>query len=67
MLARQLAALPQLCLRNDRLSSYEQWDYGLVDALTNETRLGLDVIASGETQAGAARFAAGAGRHGASG
>jgi enoyl-CoA hydratase len=66
VLAHQLAALPQLCLRNDRLSSYEQWDHGLVDALTNETRLGLDVIASGETQAGAARFAAGAGRHGTS-
>jgi enoyl-CoA hydratase len=65
VLAHELAALPQLCLRNDRLSSYEQWDNGLVDALTNETRLGLDVIASGETRAGAARFAAGAGRHGA--
>ena len=47
------------------MSSYEQWDLELVDALSNETRLGLEVIASGETQAGAARFAAGAGRHGA--
>src|SRR6202023_2084586 len=24
-LARQLAALPQTCMRSDRLSSYEQW------------------------------------------
>ena len=33
-------------------------------ALTEETRLGLEVIRSGETRAGAERFAAGAGRHG---
>ena len=32
--------------------------------LSRETELGLQVIRSGETQAGAARFAAGAGRHG---
>jgi enoyl-CoA hydratase len=64
-LAHQIGSFPQLCMRNDRLSSYEQWDHQLVDALSIETRRGLDVIASGETEAGAARFAAGAGRHGA--
>ncbi len=63
-LAAAIAEHPQLCLRNDRRSSYEQWGLGLTDALSNETRLGLEVIASGETEAGAARFAAGAGRHG---
>ncbi len=63
-LAHQLAAFPQACMRSDRLSSYEQWDHGLVDALSIETRRGIDVIATGETRAGAARFAAGAGRHG---
>lgn len=65
-LAQQLADLPQGCMRRDRQSSYDQWDLPLVDALANETRLGLDTIKSGETQAGAARFAAGEGRHGAS-
>ena len=65
-LARQLAAFPQRCLRNDRLSSYRQWDLSLQDALREETRLGAEVIESGETGAGARRFAAGAGRHGAS-
>ncbi len=64
-LARQLAAFPQRCLRNDRLSSYRQWDLSLQDALREETRLGVEVIESGETEAGARRFAAGAGRHGA--
>ena len=65
-LAGQLAALPQGCMRRDRQSSYEQWDLPLPEALANETRLGLDTILSGETQAGAARFAGGGeGRHGA--
>jgi enoyl-CoA hydratase len=63
-LARQLAAFPQRCLRSDRLSSYAQWDLPLPAALREETRLGLQVIRSGETQQGAQRFFAGAGRHG---
>jgi len=63
-LARRIAAFPQLCMRNDRRSAYEQWGMSLPDALLHETRLGLDVIRSGETLAGATRFASGAGRHG---
>lgn len=65
-LARSLSAFPQVCLRSDRLCAYEQFDaptWG--EALANETRRALDVLASGETLAGAARFASGAGRHGA--
>jgi enoyl-CoA hydratase len=63
-LAVEISAFPQLCLRNDRLSAYEQWHLPLDAALTNETRRGLEVIGSGETERGAARFASGAGRHG---
>ena len=63
-LAQSLTKFPQLCMRNDRLSAYTQWDKELDEALLSETRLGLEVIRSGETQAGAARFAAGKGRHG---
>lgn len=63
-LAQRLAAFPQRCLRNDRLSAYEQWSLDLPAALRNETRLGLEVLASGETLEGATRFARGAGRHG---
>lgn len=63
-LAKQLAAFPQRCLRSDRLSSYAQWDLTLPAALREETRLGLQVIRSGETQEGAKRFSAGVGRHG---
>jgi enoyl-CoA hydratase len=36
----------------------------LQQALQEETRLGLEVIRSGETREGASRFASGAGRHG---
>lgn len=63
-LARQLCDFPQLCMRNDRMSSYEQWDLPLEAALKRETELGLDVINSGETREGATRFASGKGRHG---
>jgi enoyl-CoA hydratase len=63
-LAHELARLPQACLRSDRLSAYEQWDLAWDDAWHNEARRGMEVITSGETRAGAARFAAGAGRHG---
>jgi enoyl-CoA hydratase len=64
-LAEGIAGFPQVCLRNDRRSSYEQWDLDLPAALANEAALGLEVIRSGETRAGAERFAAGEGRHGA--
>lgn len=63
-LAQRIASFPQLCMRSDRLSAYEQWSMTLPDALLHETRLGLDVIRSGETLEGATRFASGAGRHG---
>jgi enoyl-CoA hydratase len=63
-LARELAALPQTCMRSDRLSSYEQWSLPMSEAVRNEFRRGLSVIESGETVAGAQRFASGQGRHG---
>ena len=63
-LAHELAALPQGCLRSDRASALEQWDLSFDAAMANETRRGLEVIASGETLEGARRFAGGAGRHG---
>ena len=63
-LARAIARFPQHCLRGDRRSAYEQWSLDLPAALANETRIGQQVIESGETRAGALRFARGAGRHG---
>ena len=64
-LATELSALPQFCLRHDRLSSYQQWALDLPDALLLEYEHGLEVLKSGEARDGATRFASGAGRHGA--
>jgi enoyl-CoA hydratase len=64
-LARQISQFPQTCMRADRLSALRQWDIAdEEDAIANEMRGGLEVIGSGETLAGATRFASGIGRHG---
>jgi enoyl-CoA hydratase len=63
-LAADLARFPQRCLRSDRRSAYDQWGLDLSAALAREVELGWGTIDSGETQAGAARFASGEGRHG---
>ena len=63
-LAKELAHLPQTCLRSDRLSAYEQWSLDWNDAARNEFQRGKEVVESGETCQGAQRFTGGAGRHG---
>lgn len=62
-LARQIAGFPQACLRADRASALAQWDLDLPAALQREGAEGAGVVLA-EGVAGAARFAAGAGRHG---
>ncbi len=62
--ADEIAALPQICMRNDRLSAIDQWSLSVPDALLHETRLGFDSLRSGEALAGAAQFAGGSGRSG---
>lgn len=64
-LAGQIAAFPQGCLRRDRRSALEQWSLSWDEASANEFQLGLETLRSGETAAGAARFAGGEGRGGA--
>ncbi|HEX8970081.1 MAG TPA: enoyl-CoA hydratase, partial [Oryzihumus sp.] len=63
-LARELAALPQTCLRHDRLSTLEQHGMGLAEAMANEWGHG-QLALTADSLAGARRFARGAGRHGA--
>ncbi len=62
-LAREIAAFPQVCLRGDRMSAYEQFDLSLTEAMRNELNHGLKSLQAG-AQEGASRFASGAGRHG---
>src|ERR1700682_5635768 len=64
-LARQISELPQGALRADRNSVLNQWALSLEEAMRAEHRGGLEVLSSGEAQAGARRFAEGSGRHGA--
>lgn len=64
-LAAQLAALPQLCLRADRLSALHQW--GETEKAAMEFEFGSLSKVSSELLAGAKRFVDGAGRHGADG
>ncbi|HAS44046.1 MAG TPA: crotonase/enoyl-CoA hydratase family protein [Microscillaceae bacterium] len=63
-LAKQIAGFPQTCLRNDRMSAYDQFDLSLKDALQREYQLGKQTLESGETFEGAAKFTSGKGRGG---
>ena len=63
-LAHQLSRLPQVCLRQDRLSLLEQEGMGEEDAMRNELAHGLTSLQAGALE-GAQRFASGEGRHGA--
>jgi enoyl-CoA hydratase len=62
-LAAQLAAFPQLCLRSDRASVLDAEGLDEPEALAVEFTHGQRALTA-EAAAGAARFAAGAGRHG---
>ena len=61
-LARELAEFPQVCMRGDRISAYEQFDLSFEQAMANEFKHGRSALAE-ETSAGAKKFAGGAGRH----
>ena len=63
-LARSIASAPPIAMLGDRASAYEQFDLEINDAIANELQHGLRALAA-EATGGAARFAAGAGRHGA--
>jgi len=63
-LALQLAELPQTCLRSDRASLTQQFGLPLLDAMQREFEIGVATLDTGESRAGASRFARGAGRHG---
>ena len=62
-LGRQLAAYPQECLRNDLASVHHQHGRPEEEAMAYELEVGLRSLHT-DALGGAARFAAGAGRHG---
>jgi len=63
-LARTIADFPPRCVLSDRRSAVEGIALPLPEAFANEFALGKATHDSGESQEGARRFAAGAGRHG---
>ena len=62
--AFDLLQFPQECLRNDRQSVLDQWGATEQDAMMRELELGAGSLVANAMD-GAARFAGGAGRHGA--
>ncbi|MEU6814386.1 crotonase/enoyl-CoA hydratase family protein [Streptomyces sp. NPDC046860] len=64
-LAAEIARFPQDCLRSDRASVLDQEGLPEREAMRGELRGGTEVL--GKAAEGAARFAGGAGRHGAFG
>ena len=64
-LAHEIAALPQQCLRSDRASALEGGWLGEDEAMDNEFRHGMTVLAAPGMTAGVGRFRGGAGRGGA--
>ncbi len=63
-LANRIDSFPQSCMRADRISAYESFDFQEIsEALRSEFERGMTVVAS-ESIAGATKFSAGEGRHG---
>ena len=63
-IAAQLAEFPQKCMLGDRRALYLGFDMDFEKAMELEFKIGLEVIASGETVSGATEFTGGKGKHG---
>jgi enoyl-CoA hydratase len=64
-LARQIAGLPQACMRSDRAATIDGVSLGHDEAMANEFSLGMATLASPGVVEGVSRFRGGAGRGGA--
>jgi enoyl-CoA hydratase len=63
-MAAQLSEFPQKCMLGDRRALYLGFDMDFEKAMELEFKIGLEVIASGETVSGATEFTSGKGKHG---
>jgi len=64
-LAAQIASFPQVCMREDRLSLYEQYNLPMKEAMQNEFKHGMTSMSSEDVKQGTKMFTQGRGRHGA--
>ena len=62
-MAQEIARFPQECMRSDRLSAYRAWGKPVREGLEIEWATSASIVKAEGIQ-GAARFAAGKGRHG---
>ncbi len=63
-LGREIAKFPKGCMKNDRLSTYEQFGLSIESAMFKEFKYGLKTLESGEFLEGSKEFAQGKGKHG---
>lgn len=63
-LANEIASFPQICMRNDRLSTYKQFGMNLKEAMKIEFDYGLKTLESGEFLEESKKFTFGKGKHG---
>ena len=63
-LAREIAVFPQNCMRNDRLSSHNQFGLNIKEAMAQEFEYGLKTLETGEHILGSIAFIQGKGKHG---
>jgi enoyl-CoA hydratase len=63
-LASKIAKFPQICMQNDRLSTYEQFGMNLKEGMKNEFEYGLKTLESGEYLKDSEEFTFGKGKHG---
>ncbi len=63
-LALDISRFPEICMKGDRQSVLEQWDHDHHHAMIHEFKIGTSTLQTGESRAGAARFASGKGRGG---
>ncbi|MEI9991064.1 MAG: crotonase/enoyl-CoA hydratase family protein [Rhizomicrobium sp.] len=63
-LALEISRFPEICMKGDRASVYDQWDFDHHHAMMHEFKYGTATLQTGESRAGAARFASGKGRGG---
>ncbi|MFX0147420.1 MAG: crotonase/enoyl-CoA hydratase family protein [Candidatus Hodarchaeota archaeon] len=63
-IAEQIAEFPQTCMRNDRLSAYNQFGLDIKSAMQSEFEYGLKTLESGEYLKGSKAFTQGKGKHG---
>ena len=63
-IAKTIASFPQICLNNDRLSTYNQFGLNIKEAMVKEFDYGLKTLESGEYLKGSEAFTKGKGKHG---